>query len=164
VVKFAKFILNIKDKEEPKKIYHQYKEAERLYKEEEKLGKVPVLYQTPPNAIHHSKAINTKKIAQLFQESKKQALELEIEKMEREINQSLTEEQKELVSKFIQARKKMKKDKSDKDVKKEAGKLEEQLEEKGLSDESIDKIIKYCERFIIAEQLLESNIEIPTNQ
>ncbi|CAG8699603.1 5272_t:CDS:2, partial [Ambispora leptoticha] len=53
-----------------------------------------------------------------------------------------------LVKEFIQARKKMKRDNSDKNARREAGKLEEQLEEKGLSDENIEKIIKYCERFI----------------
>jgi hypothetical protein len=122
-------------------------------------------YKIPSKTITTSQLINTKQIVQLFQESKdKEALELEIKKIEKEIDKTLTEEQKELVSNFIQNRKKMKKDRTDKDAKKEAGKLEEQLEATGFSDETIEKIIKYCERFVKAEKELEASIEIPTNQ
>ncbi|CAI2164578.1 18997_t:CDS:2 [Funneliformis geosporum] len=52
------------------------------------------------NMVTTSRPINTKEIVQLFQKSKKRALEQELKKIEKEISQPLTEEQKELI-KFI---------------------------------------------------------------
>ncbi|CAG8685255.1 8185_t:CDS:2, partial [Ambispora leptoticha] len=89
------------------------------------------------------KPIKTKEIAKLFQNSKKQALGREIKKIEKEINQSLTDELKELVSDFIQARKQMVKNENYEEAKGKALELEDQLlDEKGLEEENIEKIIK----------------------
>ena len=120
-------------------------------------------YQIHPNITTHSRAINTKEIAQLFQESEKQALELELEKIEKEINQSLAEEQKKLVSDFIQTHKRKLKDRKDKEARSKFKELKEKLKEQGLADENIEKIIKYCERFIETEEQLQANMEMPTN-
>lgn len=128
-------------------------------------------YQIHPSTITHSQLINTKEIARLFQESQQQALEQEIKKIERKINQPLTKELKTLVSDFIQAGKKMKKDKKDKEAREEIKKLDKKLREKWEENDAKEKIqiiISYCERFIKSERELEqeksqANIEIPTN-
>src|SRR6185437_2157600 len=102
-----------------------------------------------PTVITTSRLINTKKIARLYSEQViEEALEKEIKKIEQVIKQSLTDELKELVKEFIQARKKMLKNREDKETKARSGELEEQLEKEGLSEENIEKIIKYCERLI----------------
>ncbi|CAG8465108.1 11362_t:CDS:2 [Cetraspora pellucida] len=112
-------------------------------------------YEVSPRIDYTSQLINTKEIAQLFQESKKQALELEIKKIEQEIKQPLTSELKELVGSFIQARKEMIKNEGDEEAKKKALELEDQLlDEKGLFEENIEKIIDYCKRLNITEQLI----------
>ncbi|MEG7979020.1 MAG: hypothetical protein NY202_03865 [Mollicutes bacterium UO1] len=41
--------------------------------------------------------------------------------------------------------------------------MEDKLKEKDLSQENIEKVIKYCERFIESEQQLQANIEINSN-
>jgi len=117
----------------------------------------------------YSKPINTKEVAQLFQNSVEKALELEIKKIEQEINQPLTNELKKMVSDFIQARKKMTRDQKDEEAEDKAWELEDRLKEKGLSDENIEEIIKYCERLVKLDQQLETeklqaNIEISTNK
>jgi len=86
--------------------------------------------------------------------------------MEREINQTLTKELKEVVSDFIQTAKKMKKDKKDKEVRNKVKELDKVLQEKEIIKEKIQIIIRYCERFIEAEKQLEQEqlqvqIEIP---
>lgn len=119
------------------------------------------LYRIHPTTITTSKPINTKEIARLFQESKeKEALELEIKKIEREVDQPFTVEQKELVEEFIQVHKKRLKNKKDKEARKKIKELKEKLEKKDLSEENIEKIIKYCERFDLE---LQVQVEIPTN-
>jgi len=112
--------------------------------------------------------MKTEKIAQLFQESEQQALEQELKKIEKEINQPLTYELKELVSDFIQVGKKMIKNKKDKEIGEEIKELDKKLKEKDITKEKIQTIISYCKRFIESEQQLEqeqlqANIEIPTN-
>jgi len=147
--------------------YQQHQTTEKEYKHFSK----NISYKIHPTAVLTSKPINTKVIARLFQKSEEQALELETKKIEKEINQPLTNELKELVSKFIQAGKQMKKDKKDKEARKEIKKLDKKLREKWGKDvakEKIQIIINYCERFIKAEQELEGelqvNIETPTNK
>jgi ATP-dependent Zn protease len=145
-LKFLKALVGTKFKE-------QYEEVENDYNQHKQT------YQIHPNTITHSQPINTKQIAKLFQKFQSQALEQEIKKIEREINQPLTEELKRLVSDFIQTRKKMIKDENDK-----ALELENQLlDEKGFPEEDIEKIIDYCKRLTIEQEQLQANIEIPTN-
>ncbi|WNE40000.1 MAG: Serine/threonine-protein kinase PknD [Mycoplasmataceae bacterium] len=121
-------------------------------------------YRIHPDTITHSQPINTAEIARLYQASQEQeALALELKKIEQEIKQSLTEEQKELINIFIQTRKKMIKDTSDQEAKEKALNLEDQLlDEKGFSEENIEKIIDYCKRLDIEQEKLQTNIEIPT--
>jgi predicted RNase H-like nuclease (RuvC/YqgF family) len=74
-----------------------------------------------------------------------------------------------LVSDFIQTRKKLTKDKKNKEFREEIKKLEKQLKEKDFKKENIEKIIDYCKRFVALEQQLEqeklqTNIEIPANK
>ncbi|CAG8612026.1 16107_t:CDS:2 [Cetraspora pellucida] len=102
-------------------------------------------YQIHPTAITASKLINTKEIAELFQESEEQALEKELKKIEQLINQSLTNEQKELVSKFLQTYKK--RERENKEItKKDIKNLKEKLRAEGLTDKDIEKIVDYCKR------------------
>ena len=110
-------------------------------------------YKTHSRTTYTSKLINTKQIAQLFQESEEQALELEIKKIEQEINQQLTDELKELVSDFIQAVKKM--EKKDKSARGRVKELKKELEKKEITKEKVEKIILYCERFVESENELE---------
>ena len=113
--------------------------------------------------IYHSKLINTKEIAQLFQKSEEQALELEIKKLSKEINQPLTGELKELISNFIQARKMIKN--GSEEARDKALKLEDQLlEEKDLPQEKVDKIISYCKRFVDLEQQVVMDTDEPNTQ
>ncbi|CAG8574996.1 10835_t:CDS:2 [Ambispora leptoticha] len=128
-------------------------------------------YQIHPTAITTSRMIDTKQIVQLLQDPTKQqeALELELKKLENEINKSFTDELKELVSNFIQVMKKMKKDKKDKEARNKVKELDKKLREKDITKEKIQVIINYCERFIKSEQELEqeqfqANIKIPTNK
>jgi len=136
-----------------------------LLPEIDSLPTKPLFNHSPDK--YTSKLLDTKQIAQLFQESKeKEALKEELKKMEKEIDQPLTGEPKELVSEFIQAHKKRLK--GDKEARKKIKELNGKLEEK-LTKENIEKIIEYCERFIdleqqLEEEKLETNIEIPTNQ
>lgn len=126
-------------------------------------------YKLPFSAVTHSKPINTKEIAKLFQESEEKALKEEIKKIEQIINQPLTDELKELVSNFIQTRKTTIKDKENEEAEDKVWELEGKLKEKDLTDENVKKIIKYCERFIKAERELraravtQAQVEIPTN-
>ncbi|CAG8677681.1 5018_t:CDS:1, partial [Paraglomus occultum] len=123
------------------------------------------LYKMYPNAVVCSELINTRQIAQLFQESEEQALKEEIKKIEQEIDQTLTDELRNLVSDFIQARKKMVKSESYEEAKKESEKLEDQLlDEKGLMEENIEKIIDYCKRLAVEQEKLQANVEINTNK
>ncbi|CAI2161629.1 15280_t:CDS:2 [Funneliformis geosporum] len=62
-------------------------------------------YQIHSIATTTSQLINTQQIAQLFQEAKQQALAQELKHIEALIDQPLTDEQKELVSDFIQTKK-----------------------------------------------------------
>jgi len=120
-------------------------------------------YQIYPSAITTSRPIDTKEIAELFQKSEKQATEAEIKKIEREINQPLTDELKDLVKDFIQVRKNMIKNENYKEAKIEAEKLEDRLlEEKSLSEaeENIEKIIAYCKRLTIEQEQLQANIKV----
>lgn len=126
-------------------------------------------YRIHPTTITTSKLINTQEIIRIFQESEQKALEQEIKKMEKEIGKSLAEQQKKLVSDFIQTRKIIIKDKENEEAEDKVWDLEDKLKEKGLSGENIEKIIRYCERFIESEQqlkreVLQANIEIPTNK
>lgn len=126
-------------------------------------------YKLHEGAVYHSKLINTKEIVQLFQESEEKALEQEIKKIEKEVSQLLTNETKELVKEFLKTKKQSLKNREDKQAKKDTGKLKKQLlEEKILSGEKVNEIIRYCERFIESEKQLEKeqlkvNIEIPSN-
>jgi len=128
-------------------------------------------YQIHLNAITHSKLINTKQIAQLLQnpDQQKQALELELKKMEEEVNKSFTSEQKELVSGFIQNQKKLIENKKDKKARSEVKKVEKQLEKEGFADEEMEKIIKYCKKVVnLVHQLeeqekLQTQIEVSNN-
>jgi len=144
--------------------YYQY----QAIKDEYNSWSQSTHYHIHPNAITTSRLINTQEIARLFQESEEQALEQEIKKIKREINQPLTEELKELIKDFIQARKKMLKDENNKEAKDKALALEDQLlDEKGLPEEDIEAIIDYCKRFVEAKQQLEqeqlqTNMEIPS--
>jgi hypothetical protein len=111
-------------------------------------------YQIPPTETTRSKLINTQEISRLFQNSEKQALELEIKKIEQEINQPLTNEQKELVSNFVQTYKK--RERGNKEItKKDIKNLKEELRAEKLTEENIVKIVDYCGRLIKAEQQLE---------
>jgi predicted hydrolase (HD superfamily) len=100
----------------------------------------------------------------LFQEEERKALEKELKKMEKDTNQKLTDEQKKIVSGFIQACKK--REKGDKQVtKKDIKSFKDRLKEENLEgkdDENIEKIINYCMRFVKLEQELEAHIEILT--
>jgi len=122
-------------------------------------------YQIHPTVITTSRSISTQEIARLFQESQEQALEQEIKKIEKEIDQPLTEELRELVKNFIQARKIMTKNESNKEAKDKALELEDQLlEEKDISQEKIDKIISYCKRLVVEQNELQTQIEISANK
>jgi len=73
-----------------------------------------------------------------------------------------------LVSEFIQKHKQRLKDRKDKEARSKFKELKEKLEDQGLAEENIEKIIKYCERFIQAEKGLEqeqlqANMEMPTS-
>jgi len=143
--------------------YRQYQEVESKY--EQFFKNIP--HRAYPKTTTASQLINTKQIARLFQESEEQALAEELKKMEREINQPLTKELKEVVSDFIQVHKKRLKNKKDKEARTKIKELKEKLEKNNLSEENIEKIIKYCERFFKEEKELEQllvNIEIPTNK
>ncbi|CAG8546955.1 10861_t:CDS:2 [Paraglomus occultum] len=63
-----------------------------------------------------SSPINTKEIVLLSQKPEKRALEPELKKLEKEIDQPLTEEQKVLISDFIQARKMVIKDRNNEEA------------------------------------------------
>jgi len=121
-------------------------------------------YQVPPTVNIHSKLINTKQIAQLFQESEEQAPELEIKKIEQEINQPLTGELKVLVSNFLQIYKK--RERGSKEVtKKNIKELKEKLRAEKFEDKNIEKIIDYCSRLVKLEQeQLQAQVEINTNK
>src|SRR6185312_8051302 len=139
---------------------YQVKEVEQEYNQFSK----SVPYQIHPTTTTHSKLINTQEIALLFQESEEQALEQEIKKIEKEINQPLTDELKKLVSNFIQTYKE--RERGNKEIaKKDIKKLKEKLREEKFSDENIKKIIDYCDRLVKLEQeRLQANIEINTNK
>jgi serine/threonine protein kinase len=139
--------------------YQQYQEIKDKYNQFSQ--NTP--YKFSSLSVTHSQLINTQEIARLFQASQEKALKEEIKKIEREINQPLTDEQKKLVSNFIQVKKLTIKDEADESTEDQAWDLEDKLKEQDLTDENIEKIMKYCERFVKAEQQLEANIEIPTN-
>nr|CAG8443473.1 13420_t:CDS:2 [Entrophospora candida] len=103
-------------------------------------------YKLPSTATTTSKLINTQQIAQLFQESQEQALAQEIKKMEKEINQTFTDKQKELIKKFIEIKKKSLKDEENEELMDSVGELKAELREERFSREDIGKIIEYCER------------------
>lgn len=95
-----------------------------------------------------------------------------LEKKERkeikDIKNSLDSKLAELVDEFIEVKKQSIKNKEDKQLRKEASELERQLEEKNLSEESTEKIIKCCKRLVNlekqTEQQLQSQVEINTNK
>jgi serine/threonine protein kinase len=88
----------------------QKKEIENLEKDKKLLSNTdPFFYQIHHQAIYTSRLINTEEIARLLHSEK--VLEQELKKIEKEINQSLTDEQKGLVKEFIQIRKRVAKDK-----------------------------------------------------
>jgi hypothetical protein len=84
--------------------------------------------------------------------------------MEREINQAqpFTDQQKELIKKFIETKKELLKDEENEELLDSVGELKIKLRKERLSREDIEKVIEYCERFVEAEQQLETKIEIPT--
>jgi hypothetical protein len=103
------------------------------------------------------------------QESNRQVLELEIKKIEKEIDQLLTDEQKELVKEFIKVNQKAIKNKEDKIARNNAEESEEKLKKKlketNFSKEDIKKVIHRCEKLVDSEQKvvrekLETNVEI----
>ena len=90
----------------------------------------------------------------------------QIKEIERKVEKTKNSLDSELVDKFIETKKKLIKDKKNKEIKIEARKLGKQLEEKGLSEEKLEEIIRYCENLVELEQQLEkeqsqSQIEIP---
>jgi len=122
-----------------------------------------------------SKAISTKEIAELLQNTEKQlqALEQEIKKLEKSINKTFTNEQKELVKEFIKASQEATKNQEDEVAINKIGKSEKELKEKlketNFSREEIKKVIHRCENLVeLVKQLekmqLQTQIEIPTNK
>ncbi|CAG8630865.1 12483_t:CDS:2, partial [Cetraspora pellucida] len=102
-------------------------------------------YQVRANTVT-SKLIDTKQIIRLLQnpDQQQEALAKELKKLEKEIDQPLTDELKE----FIKIKKQSLKNREDKKVKREAGGLKEQLLKKEvLSEEKMNEVIRYCERF-----------------
>jgi len=100
--------------------------------------------------------IDTKQIAERVKKNIQSSPQLtevteqikEIEELKKPLNSELAE----LVDKFVEAKKKLIKDKKNKEVKIEARKLGKQLEEKGLSEEKLEEIIRYCEKLVELEQ------------
>jgi len=128
-------------------------------------------YQSPSEVVWSSKPINTKQIVTLLQNptQQQQALELELKKLAKEIGKSFTDEQKELVSEFIQNQKKLVENKKDKEVKNKVREVEEKLETEGFANEEIEKIIEYCKKIVklvnqLDKEQLQPQIEIPTNK
>lgn len=113
----------------------------------------------------HPTAVTTSELIKLFQNPDDNVLELELKKIEEEIEKPLTDKQKKRVNDFIQTRKEMTKNENDKEMKGKALALEDQLlEEKDLSQEEINIVIKYCERFVNKQEQLQANIETTTNK
>ena len=110
----------------------------------------------------NEKFYNTKQIVQLFQNPAKQqeALELEIEKLEKEIKQTFTEEQKELVKEFVQVKKKLIDDEENEELMNYIKKMKQEMKEKGFSRENIEKIISYCERLVKSVHQLEEELQV----
>ena len=168
-----KTILNWKSEVVTKKstiFYHQYQVIENEYNHFSQ--NTP--YQIHPVAVTTSKMIDTKKIAELvkkMQENEQTLSRLtkiaeQIKEIERKVEKTKNSLDSELVDKFIETKKKLIKDKKNKEIKIEARKLGKQLEEKGLSEEKLEEIIRYCENLVELEQQLEkeqsqSQIEIP---
>lgn len=158
--------------------YEQYQEIKKEYNHFSQ--NTP--YQIHPTATTTSKLINTKKIAELLknlsksEENSSQLTKVkttkqikEIEKRLEELKNSLDSELTELVDKFAEAKKKLIKNKKNKEIKVEVRNLGKQLEEKGLSEEKFDEIIRHCENLVELEQQLEkeqlqTNIEIPAKK
>ncbi|CAI2162204.1 17139_t:CDS:2 [Funneliformis geosporum] len=141
----------LKDEDELKKafILDQY----QTIKDEYNHFSANTLYRIYPQTITHSQPINTKQIAQLFKKSEEQALELEIKKIEQEINQSFTDKQKRLVSNFIQIYKK--REKGNREItKKDIKNLKDELRENNfLDDEKIKKIVDIFENNMVNNQI-----------
>ncbi|CAG8707802.1 38910_t:CDS:10 [Gigaspora margarita] len=97
-----------------------------------------------PGAVYHSKLINTKQIVQLLQNPDQQQKALEL-----------------LVKEFIETKKRVAEGKEDEDKIREL--KDKLIEEKGLSQEKVDKITLYCDRLIteLEKLQLQAQVEIP---
>ena len=95
-------------------------------------------------------------------------LTLQIRGTEEEIKllkESLNNGLKGLVDQFIEVKKQTLKNKANEELEKNAWDLEDKLEEKNLSREKIDEIIRRCEDLVKLEQeQLQAQVEIPTNK
>ena len=92
--------------------------------------------------------------------------------MEKEIElfkETLSKEIVKLVNNFIKIKKNSLKDRENKPVKKQVRELKKQLKEKGLSEEKMDELTRYCENLVDLEQQqtekgqLQAKVEVPTN-
>nr|CAG8443407.1 13415_t:CDS:10 [Entrophospora candida] len=101
-IKIPQLLKDLIKKYEKKTLFYQQYQA---IKDEYNAFSQDTPYKIQSTTITHSQLINTQQIVQLFQESQEQAIKKEIKKIEREINQPLTDEQKKLVSDFIQTKK-----------------------------------------------------------
>lgn len=118
-----------------------------------------------PNHLKKITNEEKKKILDKFDKGKEKVKYIEENSEEiKLINQKLTDNLKELIANFIQAKKNSIKDQFNEGLEEKSWDLEKKLEEQNFSDESIGIITKYCERFTDLEnQQLEANIEIINN-
>ncbi|MCE8163174.1 MAG: protein kinase [Candidatus Moeniiplasma glomeromycotorum] len=168
------YINKIKDKKT--EFTHKVQEVEEYNKNLSENIRLPRL-EKHIKTVYYSKPIDTKQITELVKKHQKteqtssQLTKIteqikEIEKKLEELKNPLDNELSTLVGKFAEAKKKLIKDKKNKEAKIEARKLGKQLEERGLVEEKIEGIIRYCENLVELEKQLEqeqlqTNIEIP---